>query len=70
MTGILVRRTEVDDRLSDVRIGGGLVTELAPRLTRLAGETVVEARGGALLPGLCDHHLHLHALAAQRGSVR
>jgi len=70
VNGVLVRRVEVDDRLADVRIGAGVVTELAPRLTRLAGETVVDARGGALLPGLCDHHLHLHALAAQQFSAR
>ena len=30
---------------------------------------VLEAAGGALLPGLTDHHLHLHALAAARRSA-
>jgi predicted amidohydrolase YtcJ len=31
--------------------------------------TAVECGGGALLPGLVDHHVHLHALAAARRSV-
>ncbi len=30
---------------------------------------VIDARGGALLPGLHDHHLHLFAMAARRQSV-
>ncbi|MBV8461910.1 MAG: hypothetical protein JO368_01350, partial [Acidimicrobiales bacterium] len=34
-----------------------------------AGATVVEGSGGALLPGLHDHHLHLRAMAARRASV-
>ncbi|QKW40467.1 amidohydrolase family protein [Actinomadura sp. NAK00032] len=38
-------------------------------LARRPGEQVLECGGGALLPGLCDHHLHLHALAARRRSV-
>ncbi|GAA4553053.1 amidohydrolase family protein [Pseudonocardia xishanensis] len=33
-------------------------------------DEVVDCGGGALLPGLVDHHLHLHALAAARRSVR
>jgi predicted amidohydrolase YtcJ len=35
----------------------------------VVGEEVVEADGGALLPGLHDHHVHLRALAAARSSV-
>jgi predicted amidohydrolase YtcJ len=31
---------------------------------------VYDCQGGAVLPGLCDHHLHLHALAAWAQSVR
>ena len=36
----------------------------------MPGEPVLDARGGALLPGLCDHHIHLHALAARARSVQ
>ena len=42
---------------------------MAPTLTRHVGETVVDARLGAVLPGLHDHHLHLRAAAAALGSV-
>jgi predicted amidohydrolase YtcJ len=70
MTGFLVRDAELDGiRRADVRIDGALITEIAPALDRRPGEAVLEARGGALLPGLCDHHLHLHALAAHARSV-
>ncbi len=36
---------------------------------RTAHERVVDARGGALLPGLHDHHIHLHATAAAARSL-
>ena len=36
----------------------------------LPGEEVLDCGGGAVIPGLCDHHLHLHAMAAARSSVR
>jgi predicted amidohydrolase YtcJ len=69
VTGILVRGAEVHGRVPvDVRIADGVVTEIGDRLPA-AGEEVVEARGGALLPGLCDHHLHLHAIAAAAASA-
>jgi predicted amidohydrolase YtcJ len=31
---------------------------------------MLDAGGGALIPGLIDHHIHLFALAAQRASLR
>src|SRR5262249_56920050 len=40
------------------------------RLARRTGEESLEATGGTVIPGLHDHHLHLHALAAARASVR
>ncbi|MBW0101233.1 amidohydrolase family protein [Pseudonocardia sp. KRD291] len=63
---LLIRDAEIDGRRRDLLIrdgriavpGSGVVTE------------VLDAGGGALLPGLTDHHLHLHALAAARRSVR
>jgi predicted amidohydrolase YtcJ len=71
VTGILVRGAEVHGRARvDVRITGGVVTEIGDGLPANAGEEVLDARGGALLPGLCDHHLHLHAIAAAAASVR
>lgn len=54
----------------DLRIRHGVVAAIATRLAPEAGERVIDARGAALLPGLHDHHLHLQALAAARGSLR
>ncbi len=67
---LLLSSVWVDDRLVDVRITGGRVAAIGPALRRSAGEEVLDGRGGALLPGLVDHHLHLHALAAAQASVR
>ena len=70
MTGLLLRDAELDGRTrADVRIAGGRVTEIAGSLIRRAGEAEHDCHGGALLPGLCDHHLHLFALAAQARSI-
>ena len=66
---VLLRNAEIDGTPADVRIRGGVVAEIG-RLVPAEGEEVVEARGGALLPGLHDHHLHFLALAAARSSVR
>ncbi|TDD91824.1 amidohydrolase [Actinomadura darangshiensis] len=67
---VLYRDAEVDGRgRGHVRVAGGRIAEAGPRLAPARGERVVECRGGALLPGLWDHHLHLHALWAWRRSV-
>jgi predicted amidohydrolase YtcJ len=55
---------------ADLRVSRGTVTEIAPTLSRRNGEPVYDCRDGAVLPGLCDHHLHLHAMAARAGSAR
>jgi predicted amidohydrolase YtcJ len=71
MTGIVVRRAEVEQRGTvDVRIAGGVITEIGSRVSAQERDEVIDARGGALLPGLCDHHVHLHAMAAAMLSVR
>ncbi|MFF1834864.1 amidohydrolase family protein [Streptomyces sp. NPDC058231] len=69
VTGMLLTRVELDGALRDVRVGGTHVTDVGPRLRPRDGEEVHDARGGALLPGLHDHHIHLLALAARAGSV-
>ena len=70
MRGMLIRNAGIwRGDASDVRIAAGEIAEigtLAPR----NGERVIDARGGALLPGLHDHHLHLSALAVAHASVR
>ncbi|MGY3199630.1 amidohydrolase family protein [Streptomyces sp. TE5632] len=66
--GLLLTEVDLGGTLVDVRTRGPRITEVAPGL-RPAGELVIAGRGGALLPGLHDHHLHLHALAAARHSL-
>ncbi len=68
--GWLIRSAELaGGSVADLRIREGLVREIAQGLAPISGESVVEANGGALLPGLHDHHLHLLALAAARDSI-
>ncbi|MFF7468616.1 amidohydrolase family protein [Streptomyces sp. NPDC008092] len=66
---MLIRAVEVEGRgLVDVRVGAdGRIAEIG---RRLGGSADVDGRGGALLPGLHDHHVHLTALAAAAASVR
>lgn len=66
---MLIRNAEVwEAGLQDVRIAGARITETG-RLTARPGEVVTDAQGGALLPGLHDHHIHLAALAANKASI-
>ncbi len=67
---MLIRHAEVEGRLLDVRIRGAWIAALEPTLAPEPGETTLDAEGGALLPGLHDHHLHLFALAAAAASLR
>jgi predicted amidohydrolase YtcJ len=70
MTDVLIRQAEVwGCGLADVRIAAGVVCAVGA-LVPIDGEQVLDARGGALLPGLHDHHLHLSALAVAGASVR
>jgi len=81
MGRLMIRGADVDGRLVDVSIDGDRIVAVAAASTPgrraapvptgavPAGADVVEAGGGALLPGLHDHHIHLLALAAAAGSV-
>lgn len=75
MSPVLIRQATIGCEIAggpvaDVRIADQRIVALASQLPPLPGEAVIEADGGALLPGLHDHHLHLYAAAAQRASVR
>lgn len=68
--GLLLKNAEIFGHgRGDCRIRDGLVTETAPRLRARQDEALVESDGGALLPGLADHHLHLTAMAARAESL-
>ncbi|MGH8999258.1 MAG: amidohydrolase family protein, partial [Acidimicrobiia bacterium] len=72
MSGVLIiRNAEVAGRFADVTVEDGRIASVSAASAGGAPHRadVIDARGGALLPGLCDHHLHLLALAAARRSV-
>ena len=54
----------------DLRIVGDRIVEIAPHLPARSGDDVVDGRGGPVLPGLHDHHVHLRAWAAAAASVQ
>jgi predicted amidohydrolase YtcJ len=67
---MLLRNAELDGHgaIVDLRLRDGRVAEVGPSLDR-RGEEELDCRGGAVLPGLWDAHLHLLALAAADRSV-
>ena len=67
---LLIRDAELGSSRADVRCRGGHIVEIGAGLVARADEELIDARGGALLPGLHDHHIHLFALAAARRSVQ
>nr|WP_194241150.1 amidohydrolase family protein [Solimonas terrae] len=54
---------------ADVRIDGDRIVAIDRQLKLHPAEVVLDADGGALLPALRDHHLHLLSLAASRASI-
>ena len=67
--GMLIRNAEIHNiGTADLRIMQGRIAEIG-QLRPFPGEGVFEAGGGALLPGLHDHHIHLAGLAARAASI-
>jgi predicted amidohydrolase YtcJ len=64
VTSVVIADAEVDGARCDVRIDGGCITAIGSDVPRREAE-LVDAAGGALLPGLHDHHVHLLAMAAR-----
>jgi predicted amidohydrolase YtcJ len=60
--------TTLDGSPVDLRVGAR-IDEAAETLEPRPGEDVLEAAGGTVLPGLHDHHAHLHSAAAAAASV-
>src|SRR3990167_2794108 len=66
---MLIRNAEIYQAgLNDLRIDRGIISDIG-RLSGRPGETVVDALGGALLPGLHDHHIHFLSFSASLASV-
>ena len=67
---MLIQRARLlDGRIVDIRVTGR-IEEVADALTPRLAETVFDAAGGAVIPGLHDHHVHLRAAAAALDSVQ
>jgi predicted amidohydrolase YtcJ len=67
---VLIRNAEVDGRAGlDVRVGADRIQQVGRQLSRQASDHVLDAAGGAAIPGLHDHHVHLRAVVAARSSV-
>lgn len=70
MSALLIRGAEVAGETGvDVHVSAGRVAVVGRDLPPRLGDEVRDADGGALLPGLHDSHLHLHALAARAASL-
>jgi predicted amidohydrolase YtcJ len=70
MKSFLIRNAEIRGQRACVRLRDGRMARMSSDLSPEPTDQVIEANGGALLPGLRDHHIHLLALAAARSSVR
>jgi predicted amidohydrolase YtcJ len=67
---MLIRDAEIAPGcVTHVQISGGLIGKIGSDLKPDEDGIVVEAGGGALLPGLHDHHFHLLSFAASLESV-
>lgn len=69
MDRTVLRDVEVEGVRVDVELTGEWITAMGAGLHPVGGAEEIDGYGGALLPGLHDHHLHVLALAAARSSV-
>ncbi len=66
---LIQRATLLGGGSADIRVEEQIVA-VEPRLAPLPGEQVYDADGGTVIPGLHDHHVHLHSAAASLASIR
>ena len=70
VTDLVVTRADLGDgRVADVRVSGGRIVGIAANLAIEGTDRLLDAAGGAVIPGLHDHHVHLYAMAAARRSL-
>jgi predicted amidohydrolase YtcJ len=67
--GMTLRDVEVAGTRVGVRVEGPAVVEVGRHVMPESHDIVIDGAGGALLPGLHDHHIHLLAFAAALRSV-
>jgi predicted amidohydrolase YtcJ len=66
---LIQRAALLDGRTVDIRVTDTIVA-IGDVLTPEAGEDVLDAAGGTVIPGLHDHHVHLYSAAAAQDSLR
>ncbi|MDT7737215.1 MAG: hypothetical protein QOK09_584 [Mycobacterium sp.] len=66
---LIQRGTTLDGVVVDIRVGA-CIDDVADTLAPRPGEDVLDAAGGTVLPGLHDHHVHLHSAAVAQTSIR
>jgi predicted amidohydrolase YtcJ len=66
---LLLRGVDIDGRRVDCRIHDRVIEAIARDLDPPDVGLIIDGGGGALLPGLADHHLHLFAMAAAAASI-
>jgi predicted amidohydrolase YtcJ len=64
-----LRDVEVDGLRTNVTVGSESIIAVGPAVRPVPGDIEIDGRGGALVPGLHDHHIHLAALAAAMSSI-
>lgn len=64
---MIIRNAEIEGRVTDAFLADGRIAKIGPDIK---GESGLDAKGGALIPGLHDHHIHLNATAAAMNSMR
>src|SRR5579859_5075343 len=68
--GLLLAGAEVQTQgRVDVRLCRGVISEIGEGLRPEVGELAIQCGGGALLPGLHDHHCHVLAASVTSESV-
>jgi predicted amidohydrolase YtcJ len=66
---MLILNAELRGKRTNLRVQDGGIAEISPALAPADSETIIDAKGGAVIPGLHDHHIHLNAAAASLSSV-
>jgi predicted amidohydrolase YtcJ len=69
VTSSVIANAEHEGGRADIAVANGRIAAIEPHLDVPAGATRFDARGGAVLPGLHDHHIHLLAAAAALESI-
>jgi predicted amidohydrolase YtcJ len=67
---MLLRSVRIGEDVVDVRVNADRIVAIGAGMSPQRDEEVLDGHGGAVIPGLHDHHLHLLAMAAARTSVQ